>query len=193
MRGRRQLTRLPLASFLPSPFELGVNPCEVIEDDTRRVAIEDVERGTRENFMQIEEVERDVVRVILVKNPYLALLSWLWHTMAVIMEEHSLVLCCATQICAHTFKIDDGWIRGDFVLCFQLPSFILGLQSMCNAFDRICGGQSFGIDPSFENSARLRFCGGWRVTSDVETEDEHAMGGAHTVANTPEVRDVLAW
>lgn len=76
-----------------------------------RIAIENVKRGAREDLMQIKQVEWDVLRIALIKDPYFAICGGHWDTMAIIVKQNTLLLGSAAQRGASATKDRDSRIR----------------------------------------------------------------------------------
>jgi hypothetical protein len=70
---------------------------EPLNDEAGRRAVKHVDRGAAHPGLQLVDGERDVLRVVLVEHPDLAVRRRFGHAVSVVVEQHALVLGIAPQ------------------------------------------------------------------------------------------------
>ena len=127
-RGGHALQVLVLAVL----FELE----EALYDEARIGAVPDVDGGRAHPGLDLVERERYVLGELLVEDPDLAVGGRLGHAVAVVVEEHALVLGILAQRHAQLAHVLGRRIQAVLVAGARLPALVLLLQLVADELER---------------------------------------------------------
>ena len=165
---------------------------ERVHHDPGSRAVEDVNRGLAHPRLQVVNRQRYVLRVRLVKHPNLPVHRRPRHAVAVVVQQHALVLRVTPAARAQLLDVFHRGIELEPVLGPGLPPLVLRLESLPDAIQSLLGLHGERVDPALHPGARRYLEDVRRVDADVEAEDERDGRRLHPVPHPPLGHHLLA-
>mmetsp|Transcript_26849 Transcript_26849/g.63729 ORF Transcript_26849/g.63729 Transcript_26849/m.63729 type:complete len:470 (+) Transcript_26849:3155-4564(+) len=158
---------------------------ERVHDEPRGRAVKDVDGRGADPRLQVVDAQRDVLGVVLVEDPDLAVDGRARDPVAVVVEQHPLALGVAPRRGAELLHVVRRGVEVRLVLCPRLPPLVLCLEVLADGVERLLAGHGQGVDPALEAGAGGDLDHIGRVHADVEANDEGDAAGLQALLLPP--------